>query len=88
MDPGTNLLLFQSLYDVPSIHETYINNYVTLEVFTAVATNLTVFWNLTPCSLVEMYQHSAGTRYLHLQCRRPSEAGGRFTENVGTSLLD
>ena len=52
------------------------------------AMKLTVFWNLTPCSLVETYQHSAGTCYLHLQCRRPSEAGRWFTENVGTSLLD
>lgn len=51
------------------------------------AMKLTVFRNLTPCSLVETYQHSAGTCYLHLQCRS-SEAGSWFTENVGTSLLD
>lgn len=87
MDPGTNLLLFQSLYDVPTIHET-LHIHVTLEFLTAVAMKLTVFQNLTPCSLVEMYQHSTGICDLYLLCRRPSEAGRWFTDNVGTSLLD
>jgi hypothetical protein len=28
---------------------------------------ITVFWNVTPGSLVESYQHSGGTYYIHLQ---------------------
>jgi hypothetical protein len=28
--------------------------------------NTTVFWDVTPCSLVEVYQRFGGTCYLHL----------------------
>jgi hypothetical protein len=28
---------------------------------------ITVFWDVTLCSLVEKYQHSGGTCYIHLQ---------------------
>jgi hypothetical protein len=47
------------------------------EVLTVVAIKNTVFWNVMPCSLVEVYQLISGTYCLHLQGRRVSHAGNR-----------
>jgi len=33
----------------------------------AISTEITVIWNVTPCSLLESYQHVGGTCYFHLQ---------------------
>jgi hypothetical protein len=35
-----------------------------------------VFWDVTPCSLVEVYRHFGVTYRLHLQGRRVSQATG------------
>jgi hypothetical protein len=37
---------------------------------TIFSTYITVFWDATPCSLVDAYWHFRGTYCLHLQCRK------------------
>jgi hypothetical protein len=40
--------------------------------------NITVFWDVTPYSLVDIYQCSGGMYRLCLQDRRPEDRGSRF----------
>jgi hypothetical protein len=42
-------------------------NYVLSEVLMAVTVKITMFWNVTPCSLVEVYWRFGGTCYLRRQ---------------------
>jgi hypothetical protein len=41
-------------------------------------TEVAVFWNITQCSLVEIYQHFRGTCWLHLFLH-PEDEGSRFS---------
>jgi hypothetical protein len=50
----------------------------------------TNFWDVTPCSPIEIEAHSQGTYWLHLQGRRVSkkqaarrDAGGMFLRIIG-----
>jgi hypothetical protein len=43
--------------------------HVRLCVLTTVNCETTVYWDITPCSLVERYQHCGGTGYFHRQSR-------------------
>jgi hypothetical protein len=49
------------------LHCEYISQLVRFEVLTAVIMKDTVFWNVTPCSLVEVYQRSGGAYCVPLQ---------------------
>lgn len=44
-----------------------VDNCVGLQVLTEMAMNNTVFWGVTPCSLIEVYRRFRGTYCLHLQ---------------------
>jgi hypothetical protein len=49
---------------------------------------LTVFFYMTPCSAVEIYQYFDWRRCLHHQNSYPGKRGNRFLRNVGTFLPD
>jgi hypothetical protein len=44
------------------------------ELLTAVAMKSIILWDVTPCSLVEVYMHLRGIYCFHLQCRAVSLA--------------
>jgi hypothetical protein len=54
------------------------------EVLIALTAESTVFWDVMPCSPVEVLLLFGGTYYLHLQGRRVSQAGNQQDE--GSSL--
>jgi hypothetical protein len=58
---------------------------VGFEVLTAVSTKMAVFWVVTQCSLVEVYQRFRGPWCLHLQGDRPTRRF--FPEVVYLSTL-
>jgi hypothetical protein len=45
------------------------DNYLRLQVLTAVTMNSTIFWDATLCSLIEVHRRFGGTYGLHLQTR-------------------
>jgi hypothetical protein len=45
-----------------------------------------VFWDVTPCNMVDSYQQSTGTCYLYLQGKNSEAKGGRFIQNVSNYL--
>jgi hypothetical protein len=45
-------------------------NIVRFEFLATVTSKITVFWDLTPCSLVDVYQNFAGTCCNHFQGER------------------
>ena len=52
------------------------------EVFTVVTVKVTVFLDMTPYSLVEIYRHFGGTHCPHIQKRRIRTVGGRRVLNL------
>jgi hypothetical protein len=54
--------------------------YVRFQVFMAVSMKMTVFWNVAPCSLVEIDRRFRGAYYLHHQ-------GALIMEAVNTSEM-
>jgi hypothetical protein len=63
---------------------------VGFEVFTTVTLENTVLWDMTPCSLVEVYRRFGGTYFLYLQSLRVIQATGKnqtesYSEAVGFS---
>jgi hypothetical protein len=52
-------------------------NNVGFEVFTSVTMKSTFFWDETPCSPVEVYQHFGATYGLDLQGRRINHASSQ-----------
>jgi hypothetical protein len=48
----------------------HILNYIGFEVFTVVVMNSTIFWDITPCSLLSVNWRFGGTYRLHLQGER------------------
>jgi hypothetical protein len=49
------------------LYSQYISQLARFEVLAAMTMKSTVFWNVTPCSLVEVYQRSGGTYCIHLR---------------------
>jgi hypothetical protein len=58
--------------------------FVAFQVLTAVCTKMAVFWVVTPCSLVEVYQRFRGPCCLHHQ----GDGGSKGLWNVGELLPD
>jgi hypothetical protein len=57
-----------------------------------VAMKSTIFWDITPCSLVGVYRRSVGTYCLHLEDRRVSQESNQqeassMAEDGGSILL-
>jgi hypothetical protein len=48
-------------------------HYVRFEILTASATKSTIFWDVTPCSLVEVYKCSRQTHCLILRAKQHVE---------------
>jgi hypothetical protein len=65
---GIVLLKFGSLLKQKKINATIRIKtcYARFQVLRAVNMKITAFWDVTPCSLVEMYCHFGGTSCLHL----------------------
>jgi hypothetical protein len=57
---------------------------VRFQVITAAITKMTVFWDVSPCSLVEVYLSLRGSNYLH---HRPDDGGSKHLWNVSIGLL-
>ena len=53
-----------------------------LEAVTVVAVKITVFWDVTPCSVSRSYEHFIGTCFLHLKAMRNSG----FHQDLGVRL--
>jgi hypothetical protein len=53
---------------------------VRFQVFTVVSMKMTVFWDVVPCSLVEVYQCFRGAYYLHQgdETNCPDNGGGKY----------
>lgn len=66
-DWGLNfdLFIFNSITSVHLI-ASYFNILLRFEVFTSVKTSMLIFWIVTPCGLVGIYQCFKGTCCLHL----------------------
>jgi hypothetical protein len=47
---------------------------VGFEILTAVVLKSSIFWDIIPCSPLNVNQHFRGTCYLRLQCRRENHA--------------
>jgi hypothetical protein len=73
--------------------------FVGFEVLTAVIMKSTIFWDITPCSLLRVNRRFGGTYCLHLQGRRISwarsqhesrwqDGGDMFFRNVGWLSMD
>jgi hypothetical protein len=58
------------------------NNSVEFEFLTAVVMKNSVFWDITPCSPLEVNKRFGRTYRLHLQCRGVSQ--GRNQPEAGT----
>jgi hypothetical protein len=71
---------------------TFIDSDVTLQVITAVVVKIYVFWNVTPCSFVEVYRLYRGWWCLSLRGRSnliyPDDEGSRIFCEVGKPLPD
>jgi hypothetical protein len=52
---------------------------VRLEMFIVVTVKVAVFWDVTPCKLVEVYWHISGTCCLHLQGTRTQRQSSSVT---------
>jgi hypothetical protein len=63
-----------SSHDVPSKMYQTVYKCVGFKVLTAVTTNNTIVWDVTPCNLVEIHRRFKGSYFLRLQCRRLSTA--------------
>jgi hypothetical protein len=50
--------------------KTYVSCYIRFQVITLVTRKITVFWNLTLCSLLELCKSFDGSLCLHIQGRR------------------
>jgi hypothetical protein len=54
----------------------------------AASMKMTVFWDVAPCSLVEVYRRFRGTFFLHHQSDQPDDGGSKYLWNVGKLLAD
>jgi hypothetical protein len=52
--------------------------YVGCEVLTAVVMKSTIFWDITPWGPLKVYRRFGGTRHLHFQGRKISQAGNQL----------
>jgi hypothetical protein len=52
-----NIILSSGSWNIPQVHHTTWNAVTTLK--------MTVFWDISPCSLVEVHQHFRGAYCLH-----------------------
>jgi hypothetical protein len=51
--------------------------YLGFEVLTPVVTKTTTFWDITPCSMMEVNRRFGGTYRLHIQDQGISQAGSK-----------
>jgi hypothetical protein len=58
------------------------------QVLTAASMKITVFWDVAPCSLVEVYRRCRGTCCLHHQGDYPDDEGSKYLCNVSKLLPD
>jgi hypothetical protein len=59
---------------------------VGFEVLTAVVTNSTIFWHITPCSPLSVNRRFGGKYRLHLQSRKISQARNQSESPAGLRL--
>jgi hypothetical protein len=52
------------------VESVQLMKFVIFEVFTAVTMKKTVFWDVTPCNMVDAFRSIGGKWWLHLQGRR------------------
>jgi hypothetical protein len=65
LSSGTGIL---GTFEAAVLHCCNLNSCARYEALTAVAWNLTVFWNVTLCNLLETYQFFGGLYCFLLQC--------------------
>jgi hypothetical protein len=62
-----------------SLNDCKIQNIsVGFEILTAVVMKSTIFWDITPCSLLQVNRRSGGTYSLHFQGRKISQGSSAF----------
>jgi hypothetical protein len=59
---------------------------VRFQVLTAASMKIIVFWDVAPCSLIEVYQRFRGTYCIHHHS--PDDGGSKHLRNVGKFLPD
>lgn len=61
--------------------------HVRVEVLTALTVKITIFWDLMPCSPVDLYWHSRGMCCHHLQCRRANLFSSKMETPCSSGML-